>query len=117
MKTPLQKTRKKADTEFQKKCMGKGGLCELCKIKPAYCCHHIIAKSLSNRLRYELKNGLKVCVGCHNKIHSLADPAIFKKIIDIIGKKRYNWLEKIRREKVRTNLKWYKENLDKLEKI
>ena len=115
-KNPIKKLRKETDTKYQQVCMAGGELCELCG-NTAYCCHHIIAKSLSNRLRYELKNSLRVCIGCHNKIHSTADPAIFRKIDKVVCKERMNWLEKIRREPVRINLNYYKENLERLIKL
>src|SRR3989304_1233718 len=101
----IKKLRKEADKIFQQRCMD-SELCELCG-KQAYCCHHIIAKSLSNRLRYELRNSIKVCMGCHNWIHSRADPAIFQKIRKVKGKKIMNWLEKTRREPVKINKQYY----------
>lgn len=115
-KNPIKKLRKETDKKYQQVCMAGGELCELCG-KQAYCCHHIIAKSLSSRLRYELKNAIKVCMGCHNRIHATADPALFKKIEKVIGKKRSDWLEKTRREPVRINLNYYKENLERLTKL
>lgn len=117
MKTKLQKLRKEVDTKYQEVCMGDGGLCQVCEIKPAYCCHHYIEKSLSNRLRYELKNGIKVCLGCHNRIHATSDPALFRKLDEIIGKKTINWLEKVRREPIKVNIDFYEENLKRLQKL
>lgn len=115
-KNPLKKLRKEADAKYQEVCMMKEGLCEVCKTRTAYCCHHLVAKSLSNRLRYEIKNGIRVCRGCHNLIHSTADPAIFRKIEKAVGKKRMNWLEKTRREPVKINQQFYLEALNKLNK-
>lgn len=116
-KNPLKKLRKEADAKFQEVCMMKGGLCEVCEARTAYCCHHLIAKSLSNRLRYEIKNGIRICLDCHMKIHSTADPTLFRKIEKAVGKKRINWLEKVRREFVKTNQQFYLEALNKLNKL
>lgn len=117
MKSPIRKLREEADAKYQQVCMAGGGPCRICEIKPAYACHHLIAKSLSNRLRYEICNSIKVCKGCHNLIHSTADPAIFRKIEKVVGRKRMNWLEKTRREPVRINQQFYKDNLERLNKL
>ncbi len=116
-RNPIKKARNEADRKYQEVGMNGGGLCEVCVKKQAYCVHHIIAKSLSSRLRYEIRNCIKVCIGCHNRIHSTADPAIFSRIEQVKGKRIMNWLEKVRREEVRTNLVYYKEILLKLNKI
>ncbi len=97
--------------------MAGGGLCEICEINPAYCCHHYIEKSLSNRLRYELFNGIRVCKKCHNAIHSTSDPAIFRKMDKVLGKKKIRKLEKLRRDEVKVCEEWYQNNLERLKKI
>jgi len=110
------KIRNEADTKWQQVGVLKGKMCEICLRESAVCCHHIINKSLSNRLRYELINGIRVCQGCHNKIHSTADPAIFRRIEEVVGKERMAELERLRREEVKVNEEFYQTNLEKLEK-
>lgn len=118
-KTPIQKARDEADAKFQEVGMTikKNPYCEICLIKLAYCVHHYIEKSLSNRLRYEVKNGVKVCVGCHNSIHSTSDPALFRKLDKAVGEENIKWLEKIRREPVKINLEFYKNALKELKNL
>ena len=102
----LKQARKKADRKFQETEMAKGSNCELCGA-PAVCIHHIIEKSLSARLRYESINGIRVCNGCHYKIHNHSDPAIFRKIDAVIGQARIKKLETLRREPVKISLEYY----------
>ena len=113
----IKKTRKETDDKWQEKCMGEGGYCGVCKANLANTCHHIIAKSISNRLRYELFNGIKICMGCHIAIHSSADPEVFRKLDEALGKERIKKLEELRREGVRTNLEWYQNNLERLKQL
>lgn len=56
----------KLDRLFQE--LSRGKKCEFCG-KPAQCIHHLIEKSRSEYLRYDVKNACPVCLHCHNEIH------------------------------------------------
>lgn len=58
---------KELDRLFQE--YSKGKRCKYCK-RPAECIHHIIEKSRSFLLRWDLQNAMPVCIRCHNLIHT-----------------------------------------------
>lgn len=58
---------KQLDRLFQE--LSQGKRCEYCG-RPAECIHHLIEKSRSEYLRYDVKNACPVCIECHNKIHA-----------------------------------------------
>ncbi len=109
----LSSLRNKADKLYQEVGMRNNPNCLLCG-KPANCLHHFIAKSVSSALRYELKNGIPLCVGCHLRLHNSGDPEYELKIQRIKGKKWYNDLQRLRTIPVNTNKKYYKEIIDSL---
>ena len=78
--------------------------------------HHFVPKSLSAALRYDLKNGVAVCLSCHFAHHSKGDPAIHATIIKQRGQKWFNYIEMNRRKLVKVNLGYYQEIYDKLSK-
>lgn len=89
--------------------------------KPYSCLHHHIPKSRSSALRYEIKNGIPICAGCHLQHHSANDPEISFKYIKYM-KRLYgdNWEEDLRKQRfankdLKTNIKWYQDNIEMLE--
>lgn len=78
--------------------------------------HHFIPKSLSNNLRYDIKNGVPLCVGCHFVHHHKGDPEISIAIVKKRGKKWLNYLKRKRRIKIKATIGWYQENIKRLEK-
>ena len=56
--------------------------------KTLSCLHHYFPKSVSSALRYDMNNGIPICIGCHFSHHN-GDPRIHNKINAKMGKK---WL-------------------------
>ena len=42
-----------------------GPTCKVCGMKPAVSAHHIFHKGSHGRARYDRRNGLPICTGCH----------------------------------------------------
>lgn len=59
--------KKKADTLWSQ-VVRQRGICERCGKKGVLNAHHITSRA-NHSLRYDLKNGLALCVGCHFWIH------------------------------------------------
>lgn len=95
MKSKLTTLRKKADRLLQE--FYTQGCCLVCG-KPATCVHHWIPKSQSNNLRYDPKNLVPICAGCHVKHHLSGDPLIATEILRIRGQSWADDLEKRRHE-------------------
>lgn len=68
-----------------------GERCIVCG-KPATATHHIIRRRRSLSLKYDVKNGVPLCAGCHMKLH-LGEPEPQKAILEHIGDERYNYLQ------------------------
>ena len=79
--------------------------------------HHFFPKGNFGYLRYDLKNGIILCKGCHFKLHHTFDPMINEIIIKKKGRKWYNNLKKKAQEKHYSyqTVKWYEEQIKKLE--
>jgi len=116
MNDKKKKLKRKADLLWYHKCLEiYGNICEVCG-KQAIQCHHFVPKGLSLGLRYDLKNGVPLCMGCHFKHHHQGDPAIHEAIRKKRGKRWWNYL-KNRREKHQTlTIKWLEDIIAKLEK-
>lgn len=116
-KNPLKTLREEADKEYQlHRARQKPKMpCESClKLSQVY--HHFFPKSTSNRLRYDLRNAIPLCGGCHWK-HHCGDPSIHARIIEKRGMDWYNQLEKDRRELVKVNKQFYEEAICKLKDL
>ena len=115
----IARLRKKADKLFYQVVMEKNnGICEVCG-KQAVTAHHFITKASSSLLRYDLRNGVSICMGCHFAIHTKSDP----ELINILIKKRgQEWADEMYKIKHRENPKYkgveyYKGIIDKLQKM
>ena len=93
--------------------------CLVCS-KPMVCLHHYVPKSRSTALRYDLKNGVPLCHGCHMQLHN-GDPNIQNKINELNG---IDWAKELDikrqravREGFKPTLKWIQDKHDILEKI
>lgn len=64
--------------------------------KPTAEMHHFIAKSQSNELRYDPKNLIPLCKGCHIKHHLSGDPQI---VMSIIKKKGIPWYDDLQKRR------------------
>ncbi len=67
--------------------------CEVCG-KRANQVHHFYPKGLYGHLRYDLDNGISMCMGCHFSHHHRGNPEIHQIIIEKRGKKWHNRLKK-----------------------
>ena len=88
--------------------------CLLCEA-PAVQVHHFFPKGQFGHLRYDLENGISLCMGCHFRIHN-QDPTLQQ---DIIANKGIKWYETLRdksREKPSSyqTIKYYKKIIEQL---
>ena len=79
--------------------------------------HHFCPKSISNTLRYDIKNGIGTCRGHHFSHHN-GNPFIHQ---DVIMKRGEKWFEYIKKEKEKIikhsiSLKWYENHIKRLNK-
>jgi hypothetical protein len=98
---------KKADQVLQQLVVKKWPKCECCG-QPVSCGHHFIEKSKSNILRYDLKNIIPVCSGCHTKFHnsfgfSYLTYDIIKETIKRRGKKWHDYIEQTRHKTIKND--------------
>ena len=86
--------------------------------EPAEVCHHYFAKGLYPILRYSLENGCPLTNKEHFFLHHRGDPLPHQKILASRGKKWYNDLEKIAKEKHGSfqTVNYYQSNIEKLQK-
>lgn len=82
--------------------------CEVCG-KPMTTGHHFFPKSISARLRYDFENLIPICNGCHMQHHQAGNPRIHATIISKRGKKWYERINKLSREKIQVNIGYYRE--------
>jgi len=108
--------RNKADKIYQeigrkmyKECMICGG--------EYSCLHHYFPKSTSSALRYNIKNGIPLCVKCHCRIHSSDDPTLNLLIVEKLGK---TWLRGLQSQKqaiTKNSIEYYETIIRNLEKL
>ena len=97
-----------------------GDRCEICGVK-AGAIHHLIFKSKSRNLAYDVLNGIPVCEQCHSYLHHFVGPKTNEEYMDIIFKKRGEW----QREYLTKNtsapsgytVTWLKEQIEYLKEI
>jgi|TARA_R100000049_G_C1949380_1_gene96097 hypothetical protein len=70
-------------------------------------------------LRYEIDNGVPLCVSCHMGIHFSGNPMINEVIKENRGNKWFKSLiEKSKQKAISiTTVGWYKDNIEKLTKF
>ena len=76
--------------------------------------HHFITKSLSSFLRYDFKNLIPLCFSCHFKHHIMSDPSISATLIEKNGQEWYLWIEKNRRNPIKTGVSYFKAKYEEL---
>ena len=82
------------------------------------CLHHFYPKSTCSALRYNIKNGIPICVKCHCRVHSSDDPTINLQIVEIRGKEWLEGLQSVKRnDYIKTSIKYYETVLKNLELI
>lgn len=94
--------------------------CEACGM-PTQVAHHMIEKSRSSFLRYDVDNNLiALCQSCHVKIHNRFGNSISGcvDIVDILRKKRgkkwYDNLQQSAHKYNKVNAEFYKRNYEEL---
>lgn len=89
--------------------------------KPLSCLHHYYPKSISSALRYEIKNGVPICVGDHLRHHAANDPdIIFQMKLFMEQQWGENWEIELRRQRIvnqyiKTDAWYYKGIIEMLE--
>lgn len=78
--------------------------------------HHFITKSLSSYLRYDFRNLIPLCHRCHFNHHIKSDPAISATIEHIMGLEWYRLIESVRRNTIKTGVKYYQDICNEFEK-
>ena len=75
--TNLKKLIKKADSLWSKCIRTRDGQCVLCGSKNALQAHHwIVTRNQSNKYKFDLRNGVTLCYGCH--IHGVhRNPSVY----------------------------------------
>ena len=82
--------------------------------KPEQAGHHHYPKSISNRLRYELKNIIPLCNGCHFSHHN-GNPEISRIYRQRMGGQKWeDELAEMRKEMVKVNKQFYLDAIEKL---
>ena len=105
--------RTKADRLFQQYITGKYKRCEICG-RPTQVAHHYFVKAVSSSLRYEEKNAIPLCNGCHFKFHSMFSAEMNGLIIEKRGIKWFKSLQKQRNEVWKTTKANYNKVIDQL---
>ena len=93
--------------------------CEVCG-ESATQVHHFYPKGLYGHLRYNRDNGISLCVKCHFFHHHRGDPLIHQAIIRARGKRWFNRLQKLARNRPKnfqTTLLYYKKIKEDLTKL
>lgn len=96
-----------------------GKLCEVCGYRNANTAHHFIPKSESGWLRYNLENGIPICMECHYQMHSARGPLLIGQIIGSRGLSWFDNLKKLKKEihPSHKTVKFYKDNIQRLEML
>lgn len=95
MKTNIKTLKNKADKLFQE--WGRATYTGCCLCPGEYSClHHFIHRSQSLALRWDVCNGVPVCLKCHCRIHSKNDPIDIFKITDYMTGLFPQWIDYLR---------------------
>jgi len=88
--------------------------CEICG-QEANQVHHYIKKSQSNILKYDLDNGIPLCVKHHFLIHYGQEAELNAEIVKNRGFKWHNKLIIKKKIITKNSITWYQENIERLE--
>jgi len=87
------------------------------------CLHHHYRVSTATNLRYEIKNGIPLCKGCHFREHTVQDPDLRTAQV-LFMKERWgeDWEDELRRQRmvtkdIKSDLAWYKVQIDILQEL
>lgn len=108
--------RNKADRLFQEWGRLTYEKCLICG-RQVSCLHHYFPKSTSTALRYDIDNGIPICMGCHFSLHN-SNPHI-QNMINV--KKGEQWLVDLTYKKynvqVKPDIQWYKTQIETLKNM
>lgn len=86
------------------------GRCEVCG-EYAYCGHHIFTRGSSLRTRWDLENGIALCIRCHYAVHSSnLGPEYLSRIQEVVGMDRWQRVRQRHHEKVQ----WRKADFERI---
>jgi len=113
----MEALRKKADDLFFEACRKKyGERCLICG-RLYDKAHHFFCKGMFQHLRYDLDNGVNLCMTHHSMIHQTGEKKVVEnQIIEIRGK---DWFNDLRRRANNMphsfkSKKWYQDNIIRL---
>jgi len=112
------KLRSIGDTTWYKVGMILHPLCEVCH-NPTSQIHHFFFKGSCGQLRYDLDNGVGMCMHCHSLLHFKDAKLVESVIIEARGQKWYNELLAKAREKHSSfvTVGWYKAHIERLKAV
>lgn len=93
MRNKKAKLRSQCDKLWYQIVIARNPFCEVCG-EPTIYAHHFYFKSSCPALRYEIENGVGLCVKCHPKLH-FRDPKMVEE--QIIKKRGLKWLQKLQK--------------------
>ena len=114
--TKKQRLRKQADELWKIAIMDKWG-------KRCYCSteasspHHFYPKGLYGHLRYDLDNGVPLCIGHHFSHHHKGDPVVHQMVIEKRGNRWFNSLKRKAHTRPKMSLQtigYYQDIIDQL---
>lgn len=106
---------KKADRAFQDTFVADHPYCEMCGALTS-CGHHFVTKAACSALRYDSKNMVAVCVGCHLKFHSKFASIMNAQVVISRGKEWVDYLNVKRRESIKPSKKYYTRIIDEIKR-
>lgn len=114
----LKQVRKELDRLWQQAVMARdGSRCQLCGAT-GYAGHHVFTKGSSLATRWDLDNGIAVCLGCHYAIHSSKNCTEYlARIIDAIGVDRFTSIRQRHYGRLRLTLEKAEEIKERLSAI
>lgn len=112
--TKRQELRSKAGNLFQEAIIARDRYCALCGLR-ARDGHHIIEKSVSEYLRYDMRNGVGLC-GRHHRLVQDENPFAIKALEGKLGEERIAYLDQHKHKLVKCNLEYLEKNIKKLQK-
>ena len=80
---------------------------------PAVDAHHVVRRSQSLALKYDYRNGVPLCKGCHRFKYHLGDVEVARRILEFVGD-RYDYLLEHKHDIVHENIGYLLECGDKL---
>lgn len=111
----LSTLRNKADKMLQELGRSLYSSCEICGGQYS-CLHHFWPKSTATTLRYNLKNCIAICQGCHFRHHN-GDPTIHATVIEKRGWDWYNDLFKQKHALTKVSKAYYEGVINSLKII